>query len=297
MSVLNQSYAILANADSRKAHDLWIAEHERVEPSEVSVPTTSDSPPVKTRNPIYRGSESDKPKPGERRKSHRPRANRAASLRFMILMHLREWWALYFLAGLIAFFNAGAWIENLRATSTSDVPQTASTVALATSSPAVAEAQSALPAVTRAAPAVQSVLSVPDPMQFAPNGKAWPKSAGYVDGYPRLRTSGRTTVTIDNSQNTATMFVKLFAIDGSRPQAVRVVYVPASGKFTISGVTPGLYDVRYEDPRTMQRSKSEPFTLRQEKTETGARYSNITMTLFTVANGNMNFTPISADEF
>lgn len=301
MTVLNQSYAALADPERRKLHDQWIDEQELVQPVERPSRQTDDLKPVEPDRPMDNRYGADIPRSRSGTASRRPQANKAASIRFVLLMHFRQWWALYFVAGMIAFFYIKSREETTVAPPVIPVPPVVESVPVTSppATPAVTQASRAAAKSSLPANPFNDLVpkAAPDPTRFAPNGKPWPKVAGYVDGYPRLRTSGRTTVTIDNSQNDATMFVKLYAIDSARHQAVRVVYVPASGRFTISGIAPGQYDVRYEDPRTMQRSKSEPFTLRQEETETGIRFSNITMTLFTVSNGNMKFTPISAAEF
>jgi len=299
MTILNQSYAALADPERRKLHDRWIDEQELVPPVERHYRQAENSRPVEPDGPMENRYGADIPGSRSGTASRRPQAKKAASLRFVLWMHFRQWWVLYFIAGMVAYFNIKSRVETTVAPSVVPLPAVVESAPV-TSPPAA-------PVVTQPNRTAASLpanpfndlapKATPDPMRFAPNGKPWPKVAGYVDGYPRLRTSGRTTVTIDNSQNDATMFVKLYAIDSARHQAVRVVYVPASGRFTISGISPGQYDVRYEDPRTMQRSKSEPFTLRQEETETGIRFSNVTMTLFTVSNGNMRFTPITAAEF
>ena len=52
------------------------------------------------------------------------------------------------------------------------------------------------------------IEAVGNAVPSAPNGSDWPASAGYVDGFPRLRIDGRSSVTVDNSENSADVFVK-----------------------------------------------------------------------------------------
>jgi curved DNA-binding protein CbpA len=131
----------------------------------------------------------------------------------------------------------------------------------------------------------------------APNGQSWPSTAGYVKGYKKLHADGLSTVTIDNSQNDGDVFVKLVSIDATEEYPVRQFFVPAYGQFTIGKVRAGLYDVRYKDLDSGAISKSESFSLSEEQTYDGVRYSNITMTLYKIQNGNMQTTAIPESQF
>jgi curved DNA-binding protein CbpA len=131
----------------------------------------------------------------------------------------------------------------------------------------------------------------------APNGSSWPKNAGYVQGYERLNTSGRSRVTIDNSQNSSNAFVKLVDISDSRPHAVRSVFVPAYESFTMRSISPGTYDIRYKDLQDGGISRSETFTLSEITEDNAVRYDTMTITLYKVAHGNMETYPISERDF
>ena len=131
----------------------------------------------------------------------------------------------------------------------------------------------------------------------APNGEMWPTSSGYVRGYEKLHTDGLSTVTIDNSRNDNDVFVKLVSIDSAEDYPVRQFFVSAYGEFTINKVRAGTYDVRYKDLDSGSISKSEPFELREEESYDGVRYSNITMTLYKIQNGNMQTTSIPESQF
>lgn len=131
----------------------------------------------------------------------------------------------------------------------------------------------------------------------APNGQPWPNSAGYIKGYKKMHADGLSTVTIDNSKNDGDVFVKLVSIDSSEEYPVRQFFVPAYAEFTIGKVRAGLYDVRYKDLDSGAISKSESFRLSEEQTYDGVSYSNITMTLYKIQNGNMQTTAIPESEF
>lgn len=131
----------------------------------------------------------------------------------------------------------------------------------------------------------------------APNGEPWPVSAGYLNNYPRIHANGLSTVTVDNSQNDSDVFVKLVSLDGPNAFPVRVFFIPAFGQFTLKKVTPGSYDIRYQDLSSGGLSRSEAFSLEETATYDGTQFSNITMTLYKVQNGNMQTYGLSEAEF
>lgn len=131
----------------------------------------------------------------------------------------------------------------------------------------------------------------------APNGQLWPVSAGYVEGYRRLHTNGLSTVTIDNSRNDSDVFVKLVSLDSAQAYPVRQFYIPAFGSYTLNKVTAGNYDIRYRDLGNGALSRSEAFILEEIPTHNGTQFSNITMTLYKVSNGNMQTYGLSEAEF
>lgn len=131
----------------------------------------------------------------------------------------------------------------------------------------------------------------------APNGKPWPLSAGYIKGYQRLNSKGLSSVTVDNSKNDSDVFVKLVHITGENSYPVRHFYIPAFRKFTVKSVTPGTYDIRYRDLNSGNLSRSESFSLEEIETYQGVQYGDITMTLYKVANGNMQTYGLSELEF
>ena len=143
----------------------------------------------------------------------------------------------------------------------------------------------------------KSNLTPLDYKTFDPNGRSWPRTAGYINGFKKLHTGGLSSVTVDNGQNVSPVFVKLFFLDSSKPKKVRVFYIPAYGSFTLSNVTAGNYDIRYQDLVSGDLSKSESFNLHETPTDDGVQYSRLTMTLYKVRNGNMQTYSIPDSEF
>ena len=131
----------------------------------------------------------------------------------------------------------------------------------------------------------------------APNGAAWPMTASYINGFEKLHTNGLSEVTVDNSRNDSDVFVKLVSLDSAQAYPVRQFYIPAFGSFTLNKITAGSYDIRYRDLANGGLSRSEAFNLEEIQTYDGVQYSNITMTLYKVQNGNMQTYGLSEAEF
>lgn len=131
----------------------------------------------------------------------------------------------------------------------------------------------------------------------APNGQPWPTTAGYIKGYELSNANGLSTVTVDNSRNDSDVFVKLVSLEGTQAYPVRQFYIPAYSRFTLNKITAGNYDIRYRDLSTGGLSRSEAFSLEEIPTYDGVQYSNMTMTLYKISNGNMQTYGISEGEF
>ncbi len=131
----------------------------------------------------------------------------------------------------------------------------------------------------------------------APNGAAWPKLAGYVVGYEKRHADGLSKVTVDNGRNDSDVFVKLVSTGSEKAYPVRIFFIPAHGKFTVNKVRAGAYDVRYRDLESGGLSRSEQFNLEERAVSGGREFSEITMTLYKVQNGNMETYPLAESEF
>lgn len=131
----------------------------------------------------------------------------------------------------------------------------------------------------------------------APNGQPWPATAGYISGYQIKAQGGLSSVTIDNTSNSSDVFLKLVRLSSAEAIPVRMCYIPAYSRFTFSSVMTGRYDVRYRDLTTGGLSKTEEFLLEERSSYSGTSYSNLTMTLYKVANGNMTTESIDESEF
>lgn len=146
---------------------------------------------------------------------------------------------------------------------------------------------------TSAPPPVPSYTRSPT----APNGKAWPREAAYIAGYPIAHADGLSKLTIDNSANSTDMYVKLVAVDAAKTYPVRHAFIPASQSFTMNKIREGRYDVRYMDLSDGALSRSETFELSEFPDATGTQYSVTRMTLYKIQNGNMQTYNLDPSEF
>ena len=124
-------------------------------------------------------------------------------------------------------------------------------------------------------------------------------SSQYVPGEPVLNTNGYSTLTIDNTQNDAPVYVRLWT-SGTTPSPIRTFTVAAKENFTVEDIAPGTYEVRYkylyENAEATTGAKSEPFTLTEERNNNGIYYDQMTLTLYTVRNGNTHMQQIDVSE-
>jgi hypothetical protein len=240
MAIIQASYSVLSNPHQRALHDLWVAQNDDEEPA---------PPPPQTIPPLWMHSEvplhyhQTQPSP-----LPQPPQGRSVLPRMVeedrSLSHLQRNWSLYALGIVVAclalvtepaqpYLGHGA-SSNSSSNSTSPlrgfpVPEFFA------------------PRYTRPA--------------TAPNGRPWPASAGPIDGYPLLNDSGGLGLTLDNSQNSADMFIKLVSLGSNPPQPVRHLFVPAQGSLAVEQLTPGRYELRYRNLATGALVRSPPVSV------------------------------------
>jgi len=132
---------------------------------------------------------------------------------------------------------------------------------------------------------------------LADNGVPFPLTSSYIDRYPIQMTDGYSNVIVDNSRNNSDVFAKLFTLDIDSPGAVRVFFIRAGEKFKIENINPGNYDIRYLDLDSGAIVRTDPFNLSEVKTFEAVEFSEISLTLYTVSDGNMQVYPISENDF
>lgn len=273
MAILNVAFETLSDPNKRREHDRWIVEAE-------ATGTPSQHPPKTSSSSGRSGAFTvDEEKFRQATASYQAGKGFARVLRDRnvstvrkaghILGHVFRYWFWYGLAILVIIGMLN------------DKPR---------SPPPGPKPFVAAPTPTRSAPAYIKPVS-------APNGAPWPTSSGYVAGYDRLHTDGLSAITIDNGQNDSDVFVKLVSIDGPQAFPVRTFYITAHGSFTVRNIAAGNYDVRYRDLNSGGLSRSEAFNLVEVPTDNGTQFSNVTMTLYKVRNGNMQTYGLSESEF
>lgn len=124
---------------------------------------------------------------------------------------------------------------------------------------------------------------------------------GYDKGKPVANNQGHSIIEIDNSQNNAPVYVRIWSIDGN-PKPVRSFYIKEGEKFSAKNLNPGKYDVRfkflYKDRDAEYGAKSKTVQLKetQDILNNEIQYSDYSLTLYTVHNGNTHMDQIPADE-
>lgn len=129
----------------------------------------------------------------------------------------------------------------------------------------------------------------------AENGKPFPSTSGYIDGYVVLSNNGYGMMTIDNEQNTSDLYLKLYAPDQILP--ARVFFVKAESSFTLENLETHDYELRYQDLETGGLVKTEALPIRGGETEEDPYANHRRIILSKVINGNLKTEVISEEEF
>jgi hypothetical protein len=137
----------------------------------------------------------------------------------------------------------------------------------------------------------------PATTRWAPNGKAWPTSAGYLKGFKQRATGGMSKLTIDNTSGGSDVYVKLCTHTNVRCDGLRHVFIPQGSSFSISSIARGTYDIRYRDLLSGAVAQSEAIDMQEIESERGWRYSVVRLTLYRVQGGNTRFSPLTEDQF
>ena len=281
------SYAVLSDPVKRRDHDAWIASRRINGPTD----TAANVPDAPTANGSPRTNTS--PQTGRLLGTLRSIVANvcALPLAFVYFAGLRATVSVILLVGFYAFFKIAP--PPTGGPYSQTAPDTAVTPLLAAANAAsvIGDPFADLPITRTPESAASSDLAT------APNGSPWPTSAGYVRGYRVGARGGLSRVTVDNTGNGSAVYVKLVKLGGPTAFPVRHFYIPAYRSLAIRSVLPGEYDVRYRDLSSGALARSESFRLDETPTNDGIRYSSLTLTLYTVRNGNMQTYPLAESEF
>jgi hypothetical protein len=122
------------------------------------------------------------------------------------------------------------------------------------------------------------------------------EKTGYVKGAHQQPSAGLSTFTVDNQKGGGDAIARIY-LNGAKP-AARSIYVKAGEKFTARGLPPGNYVFRYRFVGSTKTYEADRlFPLEEITTVDGTRYSNVTVTLFRVSDGNLQTSEVSDDKF
>lgn len=316
MTILNTAYDVLSDPVTRAEHDAWILAQE--EAAKEAADNMQRAAAARAADAAARRSRSTSQSPPPR-PSPTPEAgqspNATSSVKTSKEAHFLQ------SAGPVIFL---LFIFALMLYALGNKPRSGPIVPLASEyqpeTPAIPYPQQKAPAPLAVQPTVATTKPtatpsrgsapapidtyIPNPAQqtysrkpTAPNGRTWPTWTGYVPGYPILKTGGLSTLTIDNSRNDEDVFLKLFALSGSDKTAVRYAFIKARTSFKFLDIAPGYFDVRYQNLDTGKISRSEGFALEETEEYNGTRYSQMTLTLYKVLNGNSRTHEITERDF
>ncbi|ALP66397.1 J domain-containing protein [Paraburkholderia caribensis] len=324
MKIINASYAVLSDPVQRKEHDEWLARKEREaaaaaalqrsprQPAPASQRTNWQSAAAQSRREVPPRSSTwtSQAHIDPRAAKRKPRAASGFSLR---KISLRSWTVI----GVCAFFGYVAISE-----STTPWPFTRNTTSYGSpygtrshagpddaTSPdgkrrglaAMSSAQAATSpwsgdgAVASSDPSVSHALFVRPTL--APNGVPWPSKPSYLDGMPVGAAGGHSSVTVDNSVNRFDVFGKLVYNASVFDQPVRHFFVPAGKTFTLIGVAPGAYDVRYQNLDDGGLYKSQGFELSEQAVGNSVDATNVSITLYALPGSTVKPTTIGRGDF
>lgn len=282
--ILDEAFEMLTDPVRRKNHDQWIKQEERKEAMERVAPDASFSPPLHTT-------------PNKKLESFMSWARSTNGGRVL---------AGVFLGGLILLL---VWQGQQNNVPDINAPRTGQPYnPLPVSAPSYVPPPVIAPKLTQPydgslvgiSPAIPTTSDKPVYLRPAltPKGHPWPTKASYLDGYRKLATDGNSLVHVDNAQGDSDVMVKIVSIGGATAFPVRVFYIPAHGKFTATNLPPGKYDMRFCTLADGALSRSDTFAL-EETTDTNGstRYSDETLTLYSVLNGNMQMHPLNPADF
>lgn len=121
-------------------------------------------------------------------------------------------------------------------------------------------------------------------------------TTGYLPEALRSASGGLSTFTVDNANGGEDAIARLY-LDGKKP-AVRSFYVKHGEKFTATSMAPGNYILRYRMIGTEDTFEAnQTFVLAETDVPGGRSYSNLTVTLYKVSNGNLETRKVAKENF
>jgi curved DNA-binding protein CbpA len=259
MRIINASYEVLSDPNSRRLHDDWIARRE-AEPSEARQPSPEAPEPAAKDHAHSSRAPSAEP---NLYTSSGSRETRSSPLRIVVGAAIAA----------VLLSVPSLFVE----------PKNPPTSRSAPAEPPIVTADQ----VAYIRPA------------HAPNGAPWPSESGYIDGYEQEDRGGLSNLTIDGRQNASDKFIKLFDLRTDRSRPVRFLYVRAFTSFTIEKLRPGTYDIRLLDLDSGGLSRSDTLAFTETRINHEVHWRDITVTLYGVLDAQhpIHFETITPDQF
>lgn len=119
---------------------------------------------------------------------------------------------------------------------------------------------------------------------------------GYIAGTPRNASAGQSTFKVDNSRGSGDAVARLY-LNGQKP-AVRSFFIKRGEQFTAKSLSPGSFVLRYRYMGSEDTYEADQaFNLTQVEDASGTRFSNVTVTLFSVRDGNLQTRRVPPEQF
>ena len=119
---------------------------------------------------------------------------------------------------------------------------------------------------------------------------------GYLKGEQKGAMGGLSTFTVDNRRGDRDAVARIY-LNGDKP-AVLHIYIKKGETFKAQSIQAGTYVFRYRYIGSEDTYEAnQPFQLTETRTDTGTRFSNVTVTLFKVKDGNMQTKKVDASKF
>lgn len=293
MQLLNEAYEVLSDTRRRALHNQWIAFHEAADVQSRGSAQFSEPQGRHHSAPVA---------PPEDPQPRKQRSRILAVLLFPIgvILHVASNLRFYIVAGPLIWLGAFIVLEYSGYKAKPEHTLLSPAIGRKVSEEVEREARASAEAKAKAkaqfagqtskpaaAPAAPAIPMCSPAIHKGPNGAPWPARAGYVA--PITHTAGYSTITIDNSEGGVDIWAKLARPGDTKTAGIREAYIPKGSTFTMNKIEPGAYVVKYKDVATGCNSLSDPFSIEQVEEYSGIRYSQLTLTIYRVLNGNMNF--------
>lgn len=278
MAILNRAFETLSNPLSRTAHNHWIEEQEYeptidelAEADQIVENSTRPVPQVKPLSWWVNIATTS-----------RKHAFAFGLLGFVILYPLIN----FFLSGFPSFPETNLSTPSASDPQYSSMPINNRPATFRTTVPLIAPARS-----------VATSVSPPRLSLLPPNGAPWPERSGYLTGYPVLHQGGLSTLTINNGGGGENLFIKLVSIESDGSYPVRHVFVSSFSRFTMRNVLAGEYVLRYRNLTGGPPWSTPTFSIQENREVDLVNFTELTLTLFKVSNGNLHTVAIREDQF